>query len=159
MVLKIEPLIQGGHEKFLIQSCVSFDQHCSSQFLCFINRFLLQLHWLTHIIITILCEPSLRAPVLCSITSSKCFWVVKEKEKPMNKCTLLVCTVIVNCSTDRNITSSNIKSLLSFPRWCTWSYKAILIYCRGPSAEGLRKYDGVRTVQWKWLRTGGGALT
>ncbi len=22
------------------------------------------------------------------------------------------------------------------------------IYCREPSAEGLRKYDGVRTVQW-----------
>ncbi len=34
----------------------------------------------------------------------------------------------------------------------------MLIYCREPSAEGLRKYDGVRTVQWKWLITGGGAL-
>ncbi len=28
-------------------------------------------------------------------------------------------------------------------------------YCRKPSAEGLRKYDGVRTVQWKWLVAGG----
>ena len=31
----------------------------------------------------------------------------------------------------------------------------ISVYCREPSAEGLRKYDGVRTVQWKWLITGG----
>ncbi len=28
---------------------------------------------------------------------------------------------------------------------------AIISYCREPSAEGPRKYDGVRTVQWKWL--------
>ena len=27
---KLSPLLQGGHEKFLIQSCVSFDQHCIS---------------------------------------------------------------------------------------------------------------------------------
>ena len=26
---KLTPLLKGGHEKFLIQSCVSFDQHCS----------------------------------------------------------------------------------------------------------------------------------
>ena len=26
---KLSPLIQGGQEKFLIQSCVSFDQHCN----------------------------------------------------------------------------------------------------------------------------------
>ncbi len=25
---KLSPLIQRGHEKFVIQSCVSFDQHC-----------------------------------------------------------------------------------------------------------------------------------
>ncbi len=27
---KLTPLLKGGHEKFLIQSCVSFDQHCSN---------------------------------------------------------------------------------------------------------------------------------
>ncbi len=26
---KLTPLLKGGHEKFLIQSCVSFDQHCT----------------------------------------------------------------------------------------------------------------------------------
>ena len=26
---KLIQLLQGGHEKFLIQSCVSFDQHCT----------------------------------------------------------------------------------------------------------------------------------
>ncbi len=30
-----------------------------------------------------------------------------------------------------------------------------MVYCREPSAEGLCKYDGVRTVQWKWLIAGG----
>ncbi len=25
---KLSPLIQGGHRKFLIQSCISYDQHC-----------------------------------------------------------------------------------------------------------------------------------
>ena len=33
------------------------------------------------------------------------------------------------------------------------------IYCREPSAEGLRKYDGVRTVQWKFYVAQGGAGT
>ena len=28
-MFKDEPLPSGGHEKFLIQSCVSFDQHCT----------------------------------------------------------------------------------------------------------------------------------
>ncbi len=36
---KLSPLIQGGHEKFLIQSCVSFDQHCMS-FLMVYDTFL-----------------------------------------------------------------------------------------------------------------------
>ncbi len=28
LCLKLSPLLQGGHKKFLIQCCVSFDQHC-----------------------------------------------------------------------------------------------------------------------------------
>ena len=40
---KLSPLLQWGHQKFLIQSCVSFDQHCITRL--FINAQLIIHPW------------------------------------------------------------------------------------------------------------------
>ncbi len=46
---KLSPLLQGEHEKFLIQSCVSFDQHCREISLCWSHS------WNHHTFCVILC--------------------------------------------------------------------------------------------------------